>query len=103
MIAMCPSTPEWQQKMLEVADSALSYGMDGVLYDIGGSLPHACHDESHPHEKPTLAFATKDKNYRELRENIKKANPNAVIAMENSVDIFRPVYGSGTADRLMQL
>jgi hypothetical protein len=88
MIAMCPSTPEWQQKMLEVADSALSYGVDGVLYDIGGSLPHACHDESHPHEKPTLAFATKDKNYRELRENIKKANPNAVIAMENSVDIF---------------
>lgn len=88
MVAMCPSTPEWQEKMIESADRILSYGADGVLYDIGGMGPVFCHDSRHPHANPSLAFATKRQNYRALRENIKRQNPEAIIAMEHNVDIY---------------
>jgi len=88
MVAMCPSTPEWQEMMIQSADRILSYGADGVLYDIGGMRPIFCHDPSHPHARPSLAFATKRQNYKALRENIKNQNPEAIIAMEHNVDIY---------------
>ena len=59
-----------------------------MLYDIGGMGPVFCHDSRHPHANPSLAFATKRQNYRALRENIKRQNPEAIIAMEHNVDIY---------------
>jgi hypothetical protein len=88
LACMCPSTPEWQEQMLEVGRRIVEMGADGVLYDIGGSAPILCFDPSHPHDKPSMAFATKDENYRQLRANVKALNPEAAMCMEHTVDVF---------------
>ncbi|MBN1877657.1 MAG: hypothetical protein JXA33_25770 [Anaerolineae bacterium] len=88
LACMCPSTPEWQREMLAVGTRIAELGADGVLYDIGGSAPIFCFDQTHPHAKPSLAFATKAQNYRELRQNLKTMNPDAMMAMEHTVDVF---------------
>lgn len=88
MYLACPSAPEWQRKMAESAGYILDLGADGVLYDIGGITPFFCFDKSHPHEKPSMAFATKDANYAGLRESIKARSADNAILMEHNVDIF---------------
>jgi hypothetical protein len=88
LACMCPSTPEWQDEMLDVGRRIMELGADGILYDIGGSTPWFCFDASHPHEKPSHAFSTKSDNYRALRADIKRLNPDAMVAMENTVDVF---------------
>jgi hypothetical protein len=103
MVVMCPSTPEWQETLLQATDRIMSYGADGVLYDIGGHRPSFCYDTTHPHERPSLAFATKSQNFRGLRENIKRHSPEAMVAMEHNVDIYgqhMDLAHSGGASRI---
>jgi hypothetical protein len=59
-----------------------------VLYDIGGYAPVLCFDSSHPHDKPSTAFATKAEAYRQLRANVKALNSEAAMCMEHTVDVF---------------
>ena len=88
LACMCPSTPEWQDQMLDVGRRIVEMGADGVLYDIGGYAPVLCFDSSHPHDKPNTAYATKAENYRQLRANVKTLNSEAAMCMEHTVDIY---------------
>lgn len=88
MYLSCPGSDPWQKKMLSAADVCLDLGADGVLYDLGGLKPYFCYDKRHNHKKPSHACEQKAARFAELRAHIHQRNPENIILMEHTVDIF---------------
>ena len=88
LLGICPATPEWQDLMASTGQRLAEYGADGVLYDLGAPPPTLCYGESHPHAKPSLSAAGRAPMYRLARAAIKRANPDAAIAIELGADAF---------------
>ncbi|MDR2114761.1 MAG: DUF6259 domain-containing protein [Planctomycetaceae bacterium] len=57
----CPSSPLWQDRMVQNVDFVAGFGADAMLVDqIGGMPPKPCFNEEHPHPKncPGLSYVS---------------------------------------------
>lgn len=88
MYAACPSSPEWQDKMLEVTKYCMDLGADGVLYDLGGRNANFCFSKEHTHKKPSHANCGKEDRYAELRRLVRSYGEDKITLMEYMVDIY---------------
>lgn len=84
----CCGSDQWHEKMVKSADTCLSLGADGVLYDLGGTKPLFCFAPGHDHRKANESRASKARRYRDLRANIKSKGEQKAILEEHCIDIY---------------
>jgi hypothetical protein len=90
--AMCPDSPKWKEKMLEItARLAGEYGCDGVYLDqIGATRPRLCFSEEHGHPVGGGAFWARgyDEMLAMMREECQALNPRFIITTESHAEPY---------------
>ena len=100
----CHLTPEWREKMLELAKMANDLGADGIIFDqLGVGGPALCYSPGHGHKVPAITFEQdRTSNLAFVQEEMAKINPEFIVMTEgttdaerNGVDIFHGcTYGT---------
>lgn len=86
----CPSDPVWQRTFAErLIYLVEEYDIDGIYIDqVCGCSSLPCYSGQHGHAKPNLAWAGYRTLLSDLREAIRKRNPDCYLATEGMTDVF---------------
>ena len=88
----CPYTKEWLNKLIEIADRAISLGADGIYYDQMGHDILPCADPTHGHPVPYMEInRCKHEMFKKVCEYIRAKKPGMTIGVEWVCDPIAPL------------
>ena len=90
--AACHGAGAWRERMLALAMQAMQLGADGILFDqVAVTGPLFCFSNEHDHASPATAFtAGRITMMRQIEQELRRSNPEFVIATEGVVDALSP-------------
>ncbi len=92
--ACCPGTTRWRELLTErITGLARDFGaMVFQMDQVCGCWGMACFDETHEHERPSLAWAAYRPFIRELRRQLDEINPDICLWTEGMNDLLGESY-----------
>ncbi len=78
----------WSDRMYSLAEQAVSFGADAILYDqLGVSHPYACFGEGHGHPTPYYSYCEERPAFiRGIADRIQKRKPDFAVLTEGLHD-----------------
>jgi|GEM_PF-3390219 len=93
LMEMCQATEWWQQRVEELAASAVKMGFSGIYLDSFGRGSVECFSADHPHAVGGGIVITQSQ--RQLAQRvltaIRKVNPDAILSGEAPVETYRDI------------
>ncbi len=95
---MCPTTPLWQQTMLDLCRQVAEHGVAAIYLDqVAAARPQACYDRSHPHV-PGAGEAWLEQGYwpmmKRIRQELRARHPQLAFCSEDAAEPYLHVFDS---------
>lgn len=95
---MCPTTPVWQQMMLDLCSQVAGHGVAAIYLDqIAAARPQPCFDRSHPHV-PGGGEAWLEQGYwpmmKRIRQQLQAKHPQLAFCSEDAAEPYMHVFDS---------
>lgn len=99
----CSLSKTWENRLLNLAKMAESFGADGIIYDqLAVRTPTWCYSPDHGHPVPALASAkSRTEMLERIRDEMRKINPDFIVMTEGFCDaemhVINMFHGWGPA------